>query len=170
MELSEAIKQRRSVRDYKDQPVSEDKLQKVIEAGRIAPSGGNRQAWKFIVIRDSKRRQELAAAAGQNFIAKAPVIIAAVATQPNLVMMCGVPEYAVDLAIAIDHMTLAAVDQELGTCWIGAFSQDKARDILKIPAKYKIVALLPLGFPTQQGVSKVRKPLDEIVCYEIFKE
>ena len=67
-------------------------------------------------------------------------------------------------------MTLAAVDQELGTCWIGAFSQDKARDILKVPAKYKIVALLPLGFPTQQGVYKVRKPLDEIVCYEVFKE
>ena len=170
MELNEAIKQRRSVRDYKDQPIPQDKLEKVLEAARLAPAGGNRQAWKFVIVRDSKRRQELASAAGQNFIAKAPVIIAAVATMPNLVMMCGVPEYAVDLAIAVDHMTLTAVDQGLGTCWIGAFSQDKARDILKIPAKYQIVALLPLGFPTQQGTSKIRKPLDEIICNEIFKE
>ena len=137
----------------------------------MAPSGGNRQAWKFIVVKDSKNRQELASAAGQPFIATAPVIIAAVATLPNLVMKCGVPEYAVDLAIAVDHMTLAAVEQGLGSCWIGAFSQRmKAREILKIPVKYQIVALLPLGFPAQPGPSKVRKPLDEIVCSETFKE
>ena len=79
-------------------------------------------------------------------------------------------EYAVDLAIAIDHMTLAAVDEGLGTCWIGAFSQEEAKAVLNIPAKYRIVALLPLGFPKQQEGPKVRKPLDEIVCYEIFKE
>ena len=80
------------------------------------------------------------------------------------------PEYAVDFAIVLDHMTLAAVDEGLGTCWIGAFSQDKARDILKIPAKYKIVILLTLGFPTQQDGRKVWKPLKEIICYENFEE
>ena len=101
---------------------------------------------------------------------KAPVVIAAVATMPELVMLCGVPEYPVDLAIAVDHLTLAAVDEGLGTCWIGAFSQEKVRDILKIPKSCRTVALLPLGFPKQQGRPKVRKSLDEIVCYEIFKE
>src|SRR5208283_3534355 len=171
MELKEVIRKRRSVRDYKDTPVPEDKLLNVLEAARLAPSGGNGQLWKFIVVRDSKRRQQLAkAASGQTFVGKAPVVIAAVATMPERIQQCGVPAYAVDLAIAVDHMTLAAVDEGLGTCWIGAFSQGEARDVLKVPAKYKIVALLPLGFPTQQGVSKVRKPLDEIVCYEVFKE
>jgi nitroreductase len=85
-------------------------------------------------------------------------------------MLCGVPEYPVDLAIAVDHLTLDAVDEGLGTCWIGAFSQKKVRDILKIPESYRTVALLPLGFPKQPGRSKVRKSLDEIVCYETFKE
>lgn len=171
MELKEAIKRRQSIRDYEDKPVPEDKLLKVLEAARLAPSGANRQAWKFVVVREGKRRQELArAAGGQTHVARAPVVIAAVATMPEGVMRCGVPDYAVDLAIAVDHMTLAAVDEGLGTCWIGAFSQEEARDILKVPENYRIVALLPLGFPKQTGRPKVRKSLDEIMCYETFKE
>jgi nitroreductase len=122
-------------------------------------------------VREPKRRQELArAAGGQIHVAKAPLIIAAVATMPEYVMRCGVPAYAVDLAIAVDHMTLAAVDEGLGTCWIGAFSQQEVRDILNVPENYRIVTLLPLGFPKQTGRPKIRKSLDEIVCYETFKE
>ena len=171
MELMEAIKARQSIRDYEDRPVPEVKLRKVLEAGRLAPSASNRQRWKFIVVRESKRRQELSrAAGGQTHIAKAPVVIAAVATMPEYVMKCGVPAYAVDLAIAVDHMTLAAVDEGLGTCWVGAFSQEEARDILKVPGDCRVVTLLPLGFPRQAGNAKGRKPLDEIVCYETFKE
>ena len=84
MELKEVIKKRRSVRAYEDTPVPEDKLLRVLEAARLAPSGANRQAWKFIVVRDKKKRQELAMAAeGQTFVAEAPVIIAAVATMPK---------------------------------------------------------------------------------------
>lgn len=171
MELAEAIKKRRSVRDYEDRPVPEEKLRKVLEAARLAPSASNRQRWKFIVVRDSKRRQELArAAGGQTHLAKAPVVIAAVATMPEYVMMCGVPAYAVDIAIAVDHMTLAAVDEGLGTCWIGGFSQEEARNILKVPKNYRIVTILPLGFPRQAEGLKERKSLGEIVCYETFEE
>jgi len=171
MELTEAIKKRQSIRDYEEWPVPEEKLRKVLEAARLAPSASNRQRWKFVVVRESKRRQKLAqAAGGQAHLARAPVVIAAVATMPEYVMRCGVPAYAVDLAIAVDHMTLAAVDEGLGTCWIGAFSQEKARDILEVPENYRIVTLLPLGFPRQAGKEKVRKSLDEIMCYEIFKE
>lgn len=171
MELQEAIRKRKSIRDYEDKPVPDEKLMKVLEAARMAPSAGNRQNWKFIVVRDEKLRQELSqAAAGQAHVAKAPVVIAAVALVPDFVMPCGVPPYAVDLAIAVDHMTLAAADEGLGTCWIGRFSQEEARNILKIPEKYRIVALLPLGYPNQEGRPKVRKSLDEIVCYETFKE
>ncbi len=171
MEVKEAIKKRQSIRDYEDKPVPEEKLLKVLEAARLAPSGANSQHWKFIVVREGKRRQELAqAAGGQTHVAKAPVVIAAVATMPEHVMRCGVPAYAVDLAIAVDHMTLAAVDEGLGTCWIGAFSQEEARDILKVPENYRIVTLLTLGFPKQAGRPKIRKSLDEIVSYETFKE
>ena len=171
MELKEAIEKRESIRDYEDKPIPQDKLLRILEAARLAPSGSNRQPWKFVVVKDRQTRQKLAQAAeGQTFVGKAPVVIAAVATMPELVMICGVPEYAVDLAIAVDHLTLAAVDEGLGTCWIGAFSQEKVRDILKIPKSCRTVALLPLGFPKQPRRPKVRKSLDEIVCFETFKE
>jgi nitroreductase len=171
MELKEVIKNRNSIREYEDTPIEEDKLLRVLEAARLAPSGGNRQEWKFVVVKDIQRRQKLAQAAeGQDWITQAPVVIVAVATQPEPMMICDVPAYAVDLAIAIDHITLAAVDEGLGTCWIGAFSQEATRKILKVPAKYKIVALLPLGYPKEPGRPKNRKSLNEIICYETFKE
>jgi nitroreductase len=170
MELKEAIKNRKSIREYEDKPVPEDKLLRVLEAARLAPSGANRQDWKFIIVRDSKRRQELAkASGGQPQVAQAPVVIAAVATMPDVIMRCGVPGYAVDLAIAVDHITLAAVDEGLGTCWIGAFSQEAARLALQVPEHCRIVALLPLGYPKQPGRPKTRKPMDEIICYETYK-
>jgi len=171
MELKEIIEKRESVRSYEDRPVPKEKLERVLEAARLAPSASNRQPWKFIVVREEKRRQELAEAAnGQAFVGQAAVIIIAVATRPEHVMSCGVPSHPVDLAIALDHMTLAAVDEGLGTCWIGAFSQDKVKELLDIPEKYRVVALLPLGFPRQERKMKTRKSLEEIVCYETFAE
>jgi len=171
MELMEAIRTRRAVRDYEDIPVSEEKLRNVLEAARLAPSASNRQRWKFIIVRDLKRRRELSiAAGGQVHLIKAPIVIAAVATYPEYVMRCGVPAYAVDLAIAMDHLTLAAVNEGLGTCWVGAFSQDEARNVLGVPKNYCIVALMPLGFPKEESKIKTRKSFAEIVCYETFQE
>ena len=94
------------------------------------------------------------------------MVIAAVATDLEFTMPCGIQSYAIDVAIAIDHMTLAAVDEGLGTCWIGAFSQEKVREILNVPDQYRVVALLPLGFPRKERAHKPRKPLNEIVYYE----
>lgn len=169
MEVKEAIQTRRSVRAYQDKEIPEEKIKKVLEAAQSAPSANNRQPWKFIVVKDPQSREKLArAAANQSFVGEAPVIIVAVALQPEYVMRCGVPSYPVDLAIAVDHMTLLAVDEGLGTCWIGAFYQDEVRKILNIPEKYKVVALLPLGFPADKPGSKFRKPLEEMVCYESF--
>ena len=171
MELKEAIEKRQSVRSYEDKPVPEEKLRRVLEAARLSPSASNMQPRKFVVVRDRKRREELArAASGQAFVGEAPVVIAAVATEPESIMTCGVPRYAVDVAIAVDHMTLAAVDEGLGTCWIGSFSQEKVREILGIPDRYRVVALLPLGFPQRESATKQRKPLDQIACYEAFAE
>ncbi len=171
MELKEIIEKRESVRNYEDIPVPKEKLERVLEAARLAPSASNRQPWKFVVVKERKRRQELAEAAnGQAFVGQAAVVIVGVATRPEHIMSCGVPSHPVDLAIALDHMTLAAVQEGLGTCWIGAFSQDKVKELLDIPEEYKVVALLPLGFPAEEGKMKTRKFLKEIVCYETFTE
>lgn len=171
METLDAIAKRNSIRRYKDTTVPEDKLNRVLEAARLAPSGSNQQKWKFVVVRDINKRQQLSKAAnGQAHVASAPVVIAGIAMDLDRIMMSGIPSYPVDLAIAIDHMTLAAVDQGLGSCWIGAFSQDQARKVIGIPDRYLIVGLLTLGFPAEDGRPKIRKSLDEIVCYNTFSE
>ncbi len=170
MDVSNAILDRRSVRAYEPKEIPEESLNEILEAARIAPSAANRQLWKFVVIRDKERRRAIAkAAGGQGFVGEAPVIIAAVGLQPDHLMGCEVPAYAVDLAIAVDHMTLQAVELGLGSCWIGAFSQSEVRRILNIPEEYKVVALLPIGYPATSGGPKIRKSLKEIVCYETFK-
>ena len=91
-------------------------------------------------------------------------------TDPDSIMPCGILAYPVDLAIATDHMTLAAIDLGLGTCWIGAFAQDEVKRILKIPEKLKVVSLLTLGYPDEPGRPKMRKTLKEIICYEIYSD
>ena len=171
MDVSEAIRKRQSIRAYKDEPVPEEKLERILEAARLAPSASNRQSWKFIVVKDVQRRRELGiAASGQSFVGEAPVIIAAIATEPKGMMTCEVPRYAVDLAIAVEHIALTAVEEGLGTCWIGAFSQKKVKEILEVPEQYQVVTILPLGFPRQEERIKVRKSTKEIVCYETFTE
>jgi nitroreductase len=167
MDVFEAIKTRRSIRNYQDRPVEKEKLAKVLEAARLAPSAKNRQEWKFIVIQNEETRYKLAVAAKyQMFIAEAPVVIAACALEFEYRLSCGHPGYAIDLSIAIDHMTLAAVELGLGTCWIGAFYQDQVKQILDVPSKATVVELLPLGYPKIQPPQKSRKSVDEIVRYE----
>jgi nitroreductase len=170
MDVLEAIAKRKSIRAYKTTPVPEDKLNKVLEAARLAPSGANRQEMKFVVVKDQKTRARLSeATGGQKHVAQAPVVIAAVSTDPEKMMICDVPGYPVDVAIAIDHMTLAAFDLGLGTCWIGAFNQEKVKSILSIPDRCKVVQLLTLGIPDEEGRPKDRKPIEQIVCYEKYK-
>lgn len=169
MDVKEAIKQRRSVRSYKPDAVPEESLNRVLEAARLAPSAHNAQAWRFVVVKDEEKKQQLARAAhNQDFVAAAPIVIAAVALEPERMMSCNVPSYAVDLAIAVDHMTLQAVEEGLGTCWIGAFSQEEVKEILGVLEECKVVALLPLGYPADEPRGKMRKRLDEIVSFDSF--
>jgi len=168
MNVAEAIKNRYSCRSYKADSVPEEKLKRVLEAARLAPSAHNEQECKFVVVRDDNKRREVAEAAGQGFIAEAPVIIAAVALEPEHIMRSGNPAYAIDLAIAVDNMTLQATEEGLGTCWIGAFSQEEVKKVLEVPEEYKVVALMPLGFPAEKGRPKSRKSLDEIISYDKF--
>lgn len=169
MNIYEAIRTRRSVRAFKDKEIPEEVLGRILEAGRLAPSGHNRQKWKLIVVKDKKTREALARAArNQKFVGEAPVVIVAVGLTPDNVMSCGIPGDPVDVAIAIDHMTLAAVEEGLGTCWIGAFYQDEACKVLGVPSTAKIIEMLPLGYPDDAPKPKKRKPLAEIISQEKF--
>jgi len=170
MEVFEAIKNRYSCRSYKAENIPEDKLKKILEAARLAPSAHNAQEWKFVVVKDEEIRNKLANAAGQSFIAEAPVIIVAVSLDPEHIMSGGNPAYAVDLAIAMEHIALQAVEEGLGTCWIGAFDQEGVKKILNIPEEYKVVVLMPLGYPADKPKSKIRKKLDEITSKDIFSD
>ena len=167
MELMEAIRTRRSVRSYLDREVEEEKLGRVLEAARLAPSASNRQNWMFVVVKDPATRRKLSEAArGQSFVAEAPVVIAACGTETNYIMTCGQAAYTVDVTIAVDHMTLAAAAEGLGTCWIGAFYEDQVKEILGIPRDVRVVALLPLGYPAKVPQPTPRKSLGEITAQE----
>ena len=167
MTVQEAIQQRFSVRAYADKPVEEDKLLRVLEAARLAPSAGNRQEWRFVVVRDAATRSALAEAAnGQAFVAQAPVVIAACASGEQHVMTCGQLCYPIDVAIALEHIALQATEEGLGTCWIGAFKEDEVRQLLGIPADTRVVELMPLGYPATEAPPKRRLELAEIVKWE----
>jgi nitroreductase len=167
MDLTEAIKKRRSIRKYLPRKVENDKLDRVLEAGRLAPSAKNLQEWRFVVVRDEGRRKRLAEAAkGHTFVGEAPVVIAACATVTDYVMTCGQLTYPIDLAIALEHMVLAAAAEGLGTCWIGAFYEEEVKKILNIPPEVRVVALLPLGYPDESPHPRPRKEIGEIVAFE----
>ena len=169
MDVFTAISNRRSVRAYKDYEVEDEKLKKVLDAARLAPSASNRQEWKFIVVRDGETRKKLKnAALGQSFVAQAPVVIVACATEAERVMACGQSAYTVDVSIACTHMILQAFELGLGTCWLGAFHEGEVKDILKIPEHIRVVTMIPLGYPDQPPLMKSRKSLEEIVCYEKY--
>jgi len=166
MDVFTAISQRSSVRAYKATDVEEDKLKKILEAGRLSPSASNHQEWKFVVVRNGETKKKLAKAAfGQTFIGEAPVVIVACGTESKTIMACGQPAYTVDVSIACAFMILQAYELGLGTCWIGAFKEDEVKKILKIPEEVRVVAMTPLGYPDQPPSQKSRKDLDQIVCY-----
>ena len=173
MTVEDAIKARCSVRRYSDRAVEDEKVHQVLEAGRLAPSASNRQEWRFVVVTDGKKRARLGkAAAGQKFVGTAPCVIACCAETDYHEMKCGQMTYPIDLAIAIDHMTLRAVELGLGTCWIGAFYEDEVKKVLNIPEDIRVVELLPLGYPADKGPAdkspavKNRHNMEEIVSYD----
>ena len=170
MDVFTAISQRCSVRAYKSNDVEEDKLKKVLEAGRLSPSASNRQDWKFIVVKNKEIRKKLAKAAfGQFFIEEAPVVIVACGTESKAIMACGQPAYTVNVSIACAFMILLAHELGIGTCWIGAFKEDEVKKILKIPDSVRIVAMIPLGYPDEDPSQRSRKGLDQIISFEKFE-
>jgi len=157
MELFEAIAKRRSIRAYKNEPLPEGSLQKILEAARMSPTAGNRQEYKFIVVKDEETRKALVPICNnQAFVGEAAVVIVGCATNPSRRYS------AVDVAIALDHMTLAAVALGLGTCWIGAFSEEKVKELLDIPEGVTVWCLLPIGVPAAESAVRPRKTAEEL--------
>jgi len=158
----EKILKRRSIRRYKKEPVSEEVRERILEAGRQAPSAGNRQPWHFIVVTDPKLKEKLSTGRFNYFIRDSAFTIVGVVLPYDAVSeKWGV----VDVTIAMQNMVLAAEVQGVGSCWIGDFKDEEVKILLGIPEKAKVVALLPMGFPDEQPGPKPKKPLSEIFHY-----
>jgi nitroreductase len=168
MEYSDLIAKRYSVRAYKPDPVEDEKLHKVLEAARLAPTAANRQPFQIIVIHTRGREEELHKIYYRDWFIQAPLLLCA----------CGVPSQGwvrsadhrryldVDVAIIMDHLILEATNQGLGTCWVAAFNAPAARQALALPDEIEPLIFTPLGYPADQLGQKERKPLGDLVRYE----
>jgi len=170
MDVFKAIKNRRSIRKYKTTEIEEEKLEKILETARIAPSASNRQKWKFIIVKDQEKRAELVNAAhGQRFVEQAPITIVACSTEPERIMPCGQHAYTVDLSIAVSFMILEATELGLGTCWLGAFDEEAVKNVLDIPEEIRVPAMFTVGYADEDPAPRPRKDLNQIVCYERYE-
>ncbi len=166
MQLYEVIRKRRSIREYETREVKNEKLEKVLNAARLAPSAKNIQPWKVIVVEDEGLREELAEAAyGQEHLSQAPYVIVICVNEKECYQEHGdyMTSFAVDGAIFTDHLTLAACAEGLGTCWIAKFNERKVKELLNVPDTYRVVVMTPLGYPAEEGRDKGRKALYEIL-------
>jgi nitroreductase len=163
MDTLKYIHTRREIRDYLDKPIPQDALQKILEAGRLAPSSKNSQPWHFIVIREKETLRKISELTPTGaHIAKAPLAIA-------VLMDCAkLPD--VDGARAIQNMVLAAWDLGVGACWVTNFYDDGVKDLLSAPQRMKLVSVIPFGYPTELKTTrkKIRKTLNEVVHFEKF--
>lgn len=171
MSVLEIIKKRRSVRRYLSKKISDDLTQRLLESLRLAPSACNYQPWRFILVSEEQHRRQVAEACkNQLWMADAPLIIVA----------CGNPDQAykfmggygnsvdIDVAIAMDHLTLVATEEGLGTCWIGAFDEEALKTLLNVPAHSKIITLTPVGYPADKKALLDTKQKNRKEGSEIF--
>ncbi len=166
MTVIEAIRKRYSCRSYQDKAIEQEKLEQVFEAARLAPSAKNIQDWRFVVVRDKEKKQQVADTTNRpEVFGKAGVIIAA-CSNSDYVMKCGQAVGPIDVAIALDHISLLATELGLATCWIGSFETEKVRAILDIPQDVAIIELMALGYPVNGSRETKREPVENIVCYD----
>lgn len=173
MSFLELAKKRYSTRSFKPKAVEREKLEQVLEAGRIAPSAKNYQPCHLIVIMEEQRRREIAATYQKEWILQAPVIIVICVDHHKAWRRPDGKDHSdIDTAIVIDHMTLAATDLGLGTCWVCMFNAMLCHRILQLKDQMEVVALLLLGYPADEGDPQrhgmTRKKLEELVHWETF--
>ncbi|MBN1131053.1 MAG: nitroreductase family protein [Chitinispirillaceae bacterium] len=170
MSFLDLVKKRSSIRDYLDKPVPDSLLESILEAGRWAPSACNIQPWIFIVKRDKASRQAMEKVYNREWFLKAPMVIALCCDRSVSWKRSDGKDFGdIDIAIALDHMTLAAAEAGLGTCWVGNFNPDNAREALALPQHFDPVVLTPLGYPDTPATRlKSRKSLDTIIHWEYY--
>ncbi len=177
MEVFEAIKTRHSVRHYKPDPISDDILKKVLESARLSPSWGNTQCWRFIVVKDKATKEKLSETTqtrAKQALIEAPVVIVACAELKRSGFKGGIEAsdkgdwFMFDVAVAMQSMVLEAWSLGLGTVYVGLFAAPAAKQLLKVPEGYALVAMLPLGYPEGEITVSSRKELSEITFSERF--
>jgi len=167
MEFSELIAARYSVRAYTSDAVEEDKLQRILAAANLAPTAANRQSFRLILIHTAGKEAELKKIYPNPWFVQAPLVICACGLpEENWVRKDGKNYSDVDVAIVMDHLILAAANEGLGTCWVGAFDPDEARAFLGLPDEVEPVAFTPLGYPADDARPKKRKELKTLIRYE----
>ncbi|UCF99212.1 MAG: nitroreductase family protein [Spirochaetaceae bacterium] len=167
MEFEKLIRARYSVRAYKRDPVPDEVLDRVLEAARLAPTAANRQAFRLLVIHTDGREKQLKRIYGRDWFVQGPLVIGVcVLTDSCWVRSDGKSYGEVDAAIVMDHLILAAADQGLGSCWIGAFDARAAREILELPESVEPIAFTPLGYPADSPGAKKRRSVDDLVLFE----
>jgi nitroreductase len=170
MKISSAIEQRFSVRTFKSDPVQKETLIELMNLVRLAPSAVNYQPWHFIIVTEKPNIENLAKAYPRPWLISAPVIIVAcVNHKESWRRVKDNKDFGdIDVAIAIDHLTLAATGMGLGTCWVCNFDVDICKKILELPGYLEPLALIPLGYPIPAPSDKKRKPLEEILSWEKY--
>ena len=172
MTFLELAKKRFSVRKFKPDTIKDEDLESILEAGRIAPSANNSQPWQFIVIKGEAKNEEVNALYHREWFGNAPVVIAIIANHGKSWHrgQDGKDHADIDAAIAADHMTLAAAERGLGTCWVCNFDLQKTKAYFDLPDHLELMALLHLGYPDVEVEmdrhSVKRKPLGEVVVYK----
>jgi len=174
MDLYEVVRTRRSVREYRPDPIPQEVLTRVLDAARIAPSGSNRQPTRLIVVTDDETKQKLVPMChDQAFVATAPVVVVACGRDIKYNRGEWMGRYAmiVDVVIAVDHLTLAARAEGLGTCWIGSFSNAALKESFSLPEDVDVVAVTPLGYPKGDPFTEPegRIPLDDFVRWDCWQ-
>jgi nitroreductase len=163
MEVLPEILGRRSVRSFTSKALDRDQVERILEAGRLAPSAKNRQEWRFVVVQKKETRQRIMEASfNQEAVGQAPAIIAVCTTNIDYRMPNGQLSYPVDLAFAASFMVLQAVHEGLGTCCMTTFDEQEVREILTTPFSMRIVLLLLVGYPAETPEPTPRKPLHQV--------
>ena len=170
MDFSELINKRYSVRAYKPDPVEDEKLQKVLEAARLAPTACNNQPFQFDSRAHRGRKEDLKRIYKADWFSNAPIVICgcAVTSEAWVRAYDGKNHCDVDVTIAMDHLILAATELGLGTCWIAAFNPAAAKEVLGLPEGVEPVIFTPLGYPADAPREKSRKALSDIVRWDKF--
>ena len=173
MDVLEAIRNRRSIRAFTDKPVTDNEIEQLIDAARMAPSAGNIQPWEFIIVRDPQVKHGLCEAAlNQTFIEQAPVVIVVCVNPVQSAQgygSRGMNLYCLqDTAAATQNILLAAHAMGLATCWVGAFNEERAREVLAVPKELRPIAIIPVGHSAEKPRVRPRRQLNEIIHHDTY--